>query len=101
MKPILPLIGLAANLSVYAAVPDLILFNGNVFTADAAGPNAEALAIRGERIVEVGTTKQISALAGPKTKRMDLGGRLVVSGFNDAHYHHMPNPEGVTVQPTK
>src|SRR6185295_2992804 len=56
------------------------------------------LAIRGERIVDVGTTKKISALAGPNTKRIDLGGRVVVPGFNDAHFHHMPNPQGVTVK---
>src|ERR1044071_1946830 len=98
MKNILFLLGLVTSLSAHAAAPDLILFNGKVFTADAANPNAEALAIRGERIVEVGTTKIISVLAGPSTKRIDLGGRVVVPGFNDAHFHHMPNPEGVTVQ---
>ena len=98
MKRILFLLSLAASLSAYAAAPDLILFNGKVFTSDPANPNAEALAIRGERIVAVDTTKNISALAGPNTKRIDLGGRVVVPGFNDAHFHHMPNPEGVTVR---
>jgi predicted amidohydrolase YtcJ len=98
MKQTLVLVSLVMSLSTYAAAPDLILFNGKVFTADAAHPNAEALAIRGEHIVEVGTTKDISALAGPKTKRIDLGGRVVVPGFNDAHFHHMPNPEGVTLK---
>jgi predicted amidohydrolase YtcJ len=98
MKQHFFLLGLASILSASAADPDLILFNGQVFTADPAHPGAEALAIRDERIVEVGTTKKITALAGPKTRRVDLGGRVVVSGFNDAHYHHMPNPEGMTVK---
>jgi len=98
MKNILFLLGIVTSLSAHAAAPDLILFNGRVFTADADNPNAEALAIRGKRIVEVGTTEIISALAGPSTKRIDLGGRVVVPGFNDAHFNHMPNPEGVTVQ---
>jgi predicted amidohydrolase YtcJ len=97
MKRTILLLSLVTSLSASAAAPDLILFNGKVFTSDAAHPNVEALAISGERIVEVGTTKSISALAGPKTKRIDLGGRVVVPGFNDAHYHHMPNPEGVMV----
>ena len=81
-----------------AAGPDLILVNGQVFPSDVAAPHAEALAILGERIVDVGTTEKISALAGPKTKRMNLGGRVVVPGFNDAHFHHMPHPEGVAVK---
>jgi len=92
------LLGLVTSFSASAAAPDLILFNGKVFTSDVANLHAEALAIRGERIVEVGTSKSISALAGPKTKRIDLGGRVVVPGFNDAHFHHMPNPEGVTAK---
>jgi len=86
------------NLSAAGAAPDLILVNGKVFTSDAANPNAEALAISGERIMDVGTTAKISALAGPKTKRIDVGGRVVIPGFNDAHFHHLPNPEGVTVE---
>jgi len=98
MKRSALLLILHLSLSAYAAAPHLILFNGKVFTSSAATPNAEALAIRGERIVDVGTTKDISALAGPNTKRIDLGGRVVVPGFNDAHYHHLPNPEGVTVK---
>src|SRR4051812_12126489 len=98
MKQTLLLLSLVTSLSACAAAPDLILFNGKVFTSDVANPHAEALAISGERIVEVGTTKNISALAGPNTKRIDLGGRVVVPGFNDAHFHHMPNPEGATVK---
>ncbi|TGE27317.1 amidohydrolase [Hymenobacter metallicola] len=84
---------------------DLVLLNGNLFTADAARPKAQALAIRGERIVAVGTTADISKLAGPRTRRIDLQGRTVTPGFNDAHNHFTPEPRGTalafkTMEPT-
>jgi predicted amidohydrolase YtcJ len=67
--------------------PDLLLTGGKVFTADAARPWAEAVAIRGERIVAVGTAAELARLAGPSTRRIALVGRVVVPGFNDAHDH--------------
>ena len=50
--------------------PDLILVNGKVFTGTTSHPYVEALAIRGERIIAVGTTTEIAALAGKETKRI-------------------------------
>jgi predicted amidohydrolase YtcJ len=67
--------------------PDVILFNGKIFTSDVAHPYVQALAIRGERIVATGDTDKIRALAGPQTKQIDLAGRTVIPGINDAHYH--------------
>jgi predicted amidohydrolase YtcJ len=67
--------------------PDLVLVNGKVFTADEARPWAEAVAVRGERIEAVGTSETIRALAGSRTRVVDLAGRLVVPGINDAHVH--------------
>ncbi|OON66838.1 hypothetical protein B0919_20985 [Hymenobacter sp. CRA2] len=67
--------------------PDVILSNGKIFTADDARPYVQALAVRGERIVATGTTADINRLAGPRTRRIDLHGRTVVPGFNDAHDH--------------
>ena len=67
--------------------PDLILVNGKVFTTTTSHPYVEALAIRGERIIAVGTTTEIAALAGKETKRIDLGNRVVIPGINDAHFH--------------
>ena len=67
--------------------PDTVLVNGKVFTANAAQPWAQAIAIRGDRVVAVGDTPAISALAGANTRRLDLGGRTVVPGINDAHTH--------------
>lgn len=66
----------------------LVLTNGKVFTADARGTLAEAVAIDGERIVAVGTSRQIgAAYRGART--IDLRGRLVTPGFNDAHIHFL------------
>ncbi|MEA2239734.1 MAG: hypothetical protein QOC81_4458 [Thermoanaerobaculia bacterium] len=74
------------------AAPDLIVHHGKVFTADPAHRWAEAVAIRGNRIVAVGTNAEIAALAGDATRRVDAGGRVVVPGFNDAHTHQGPQP---------
>ena len=69
------------------SIPDRILFKGEIFTSDVAHPYVQALAIRGERIVATGDTDKIRALAGPPTKQIDLAGRTVIPGINDAHYH--------------
>jgi predicted amidohydrolase YtcJ len=74
--------------------PDLILLNGKIFTSDAAHPYVQALAIRGERIVATGDSAKIKALAGPQTRQIDLGGRTVIPGINDAHDHIGLGPPG-------
>jgi predicted amidohydrolase YtcJ len=74
--------------------PDLIIHHAKVFTGDAAHRFAEAVAIRDNKIVAVGTNAEIAAIADDKTKRIDAGGRVVVPGFNDAHTHQGPRPEG-------
>ena len=81
--------------SAQDAAPDLIVHHGRVFTADPSHRWAEAVAIRGNRIVAVGRTTEIAALAGDTTKRVDAGGRVVVPGFNDAHTHQGPRPDGL------
>jgi hypothetical protein len=65
--------------------PDGVLLNGRVFTANPARPWAEAVAIRGDRVIAVGTTAEVSALASGDTWTRDLGGRAVIPGLNDAH----------------
>ena len=66
----------------------LVLKGGKVFTADARGTLAEAVAVEGKRIVAVGTSREIeAAYAGART--IDLKGRLVTPGFNDAHLHFL------------
>ncbi len=66
---------------------DLVLYNGKVFTVNHDQPWAEAVAIRGSRIVAVGSNAQVLPHVGPDTQSLDLGGRVVVPGFNDAHSH--------------
>jgi predicted amidohydrolase YtcJ len=64
-----------------------VLVNGRVFTGSTAHPYAEALAIKGTQILAIGTSDEISSNAGPKTRRIDLAGRLVIPGINDSHTH--------------
>jgi len=71
---------------------DVVLMNGRVFTSDSARPFVEALAIRGDRVTAVGTSAEIASMAGPQTTRLDLGGRVVIPGINDAHYHLRIDP---------
>jgi predicted amidohydrolase YtcJ len=66
----------------------LVLTNGKVFTADARGTIAQAVAVDGERIVAVGTNQAINA-AYEGARTIDLKGRLVTPGFNDAHLHFL------------
>lgn len=81
-----------------APAADLILVNGRVFTSDPSRPWAQAVAVRGERVVAVGTDDEIGAVAGQGTRRVNLGGRVVTPGFNDAHNHFMPDPDGHTLR---
>lgn len=67
--------------------PDRILLGGNILTVDAAFGRAEAVAIRGERIVATGTSEEVRALAGPSTRIDDLAGRTVIPGLIDTHAH--------------
>lgn len=69
---------------------DLILTNAKIWTGDKSHPNAEAVAVIGDRIVAVGTATEIDAWRGTKTKIMDIQGKLMVPGFNDAHVHFVP-----------
>jgi len=66
---------------------DLVLFHGKVITVDSADRIAEAVAVRGQRIIAVGTDAEILKLAGPATRRVDLKGRAVTPGLIDAHMH--------------
>jgi hypothetical protein len=72
-------------------VPDTILFNGKIFTSDGK-QFVEALAIQGDHIEAVGDSERIHKLAGSLTKQIDLGGRTVIPGLNDAHNHMRINP---------
>ncbi|AMY07644.1 N-substituted formamide deformylase precursor [Luteitalea pratensis] len=67
--------------------PDLIVLNGKVWTGDGNRPEAEAIAIRNGRIVTVANSDVVRAMASAATRIIDVQGRRVVPGFNDAHWH--------------
>lgn len=73
--------------STQASAVDLVLHNGKVWTGDAASPSATAIAIDKGRIVAVGDDTTILKLATGDSQRIDLKGRRVVPGINDAHTH--------------
>ena len=101
---------LCATSFAWAQTPDIILYNGKIFTSNEEHLWVEALAIRGERVSTIGTNEAIREMAGAQTTQYDLGGKTVVPGFNDAHWHQglrtpvrsfsAPSPPGPFPDPT-
>src|SRR4028119_995475 len=90
MKRTLLLITILSFKTSFSQTPDIILTNGKIFTSNIKQLYVEALAIKGNRVVAVGNAQTIKRLKTPATKVIDLKGKTVVPGFNDAHYHHNP-----------
>src|SRR6267143_550667 len=67
--------------------PELILHNANVFTVDDAQHRAQAVAIANGRFLAVGRNDDVLHLANAATKKLDLAGKTLLPGFNDAHCH--------------
>ena len=70
-----------------AGAPELIITNARIHTQDAAHHVVAALAVRGNTLLATGSDADIRALAGPQTRSVDLGGRVVLPGLIDAHTH--------------
>ena len=68
---------------------DLVLRGGVVVTVDDANPEAQAIAVVGDRIAAVGSDAQIAAYIGGGTRVIDLDGRLAIPGFIEGHGHFM------------
>jgi predicted amidohydrolase YtcJ len=66
---------------------DLVITNGKVVTVEDGAADAQAIAVRGSRIVAVGTNAAIKPLVGPKTQVIDVKGQLVIPGFIEGHGH--------------
>ena len=90
------LIALAASLlllTLFTPAPqrtesaDIVFKNGNVYTANDKAAKAEAIAVKGDRIVFVGTNAAAQKFAGANTRVVDLKGNTVLPGFTDAHQH--------------
>ena len=79
----------AAMVRGQQAAVDTVLTNGKIITVDDRFSIAQAVAIRGDRFVAVGSNQDIARLAGPSTRRIDLGGKAVIPGLIDAHAHLM------------
>ena len=89
MKTLIAILLCLAYTSMFAQA-DFILYNGKVFTSQKDHLWADAVAIKGNRIIAVGTN-DITKQKGPNTKLIDAGGRLIIPGFNDAHAHIGPD----------
>jgi predicted amidohydrolase YtcJ len=72
---------------------ELAFVNGTVYTVDAARSRAQAVAVREGRIAAIGTDREVRELVGPRTEVVDLAGRMLLPGFQDAHCH--PPPGGL------
>src|SRR5262245_52796545 len=70
-----------------SASADTILLNARITTLDRGNPQAQAVAIGGDRFLAVGAERDVMALAGPQTRRVDLKGRRVIPGLTDSHMH--------------
>ncbi len=95
MKNIIITLSIITMLSVVSCsqkeIADLVIINGKVLTLDELNPYAQAIAIKGEKIIAVGTTKAISGfIASGTTEVINAGKKLVIPGFNDAHVHFGP-----------
>ncbi|HEY2845918.1 MAG TPA: amidohydrolase, partial [Bryobacteraceae bacterium] len=78
---------LAAALAACAQSADTVLINGKILTVDSQSSVRQAVAIRGDRILAVGSTADIRKLAGSSTRTIDLQGRTVIPGLIDSHLH--------------
>jgi predicted amidohydrolase YtcJ len=68
-------------------IADKVIYNGKIYTVDAARSKAQAVAFKGDTILAVGTNEDILAISGPDTEKFDVKGKLVLPGFNDSHTH--------------
>jgi predicted amidohydrolase YtcJ len=87
MVVLLAIAAATAMLRAQQPAPDLILSNGKIITVDERFTIAQAVAIQGDRVVAVGANQEITRLAGPNTRRIDLRGRAVIPGLIDNHMH--------------
>ena len=83
---------LTSTLSLFAQTKpaaDLIIRNARIWTVDRSRPEAEAVAILGDRIVAVGSNQEVDAWRGARTRVLDASGKRLLPGFDDAHVHFM------------
>jgi len=79
-----------------AETADLALVNGRIWTGGDSSSMVEAVAIRGDQIILVGSSVEVRKVIGQNTQVVDLGGRLASAGFNDAHIHFLSGAMGLS-----
>ncbi len=83
---------LAAAVALLAACgtepADMVITNGRIVTVDADAPEAQAVAVVGDRITAVGTNDEIAGYVGPETEVIDLAGKLAIPAFIEGHGHY-------------
>jgi hypothetical protein len=84
---LLVMFAFAGMLGAQQPAPDLVLTNGKIITVDERFTIAQAVAIKGDHIVAVGTNQEMAQLSGANTRRIDLLGRAVIPGLIDNHMH--------------
>ncbi len=84
---VLFLLSFAAAGWAQATTNERILFHGKIFTADPQNPYAEAVSIRGEKIIAVGTLPEVARSVSANAERVDLEGKSLFPGFIDSHSH--------------
>ena len=81
------IIGLSACQKSLNEKADLVLINGNIYTADENNLTAEAIAIQGDKIIQVGSAQSIQQYIGDSTQVIDVEGKFVMPGFIEGHGH--------------
>ena len=81
------LVSISMTMSVYGGTADTVGLNGKIYTANPKQPWAEAVAVKGNKIVYVGNNSGAKAFIGEVTEQIDHGGRLMLPGFVESHIH--------------
>jgi len=78
----------------FTIIADVVLYNGKVVTVDERESVAEAVAVKSEKLLAVGSNEEVTPLIGAETKAIDLKGKTVIPGFIESHCH-MSSGEGL------
>lgn len=83
------MLGLSLGWSPVTAMAstDLVFAGGHIYTADPANPRADAVVVRNEEIIHVGSLNEASSIATPDANWIDISGKMLLPGFHDAHVH--------------
>lgn len=91
------LLGISFACSAPKDPATLIFTNGKIWTGESDTTFVEAIAVKGNQIMAIGTNAEILELLGPETQVIELGGKLVTAGFNDAHIHFLSGSMGLSL----